>query len=62
MNYINKNEKEGKSNKILVVCNSTKNVQAVYEELQRDQELKDQAHILHSRFTKADRAVLEKKF
>lgn len=56
-----KNEKEGKSNKILVVCNSTKNVQAVYEELQRDQELKDKLHILHSRFTKADRAVLEKE-
>lgn len=48
------------SNKILVVCNTVKKAQAIYEELKEFVE-EDYLHILHSRFIKRDRRVLEEE-
>lgn len=54
------NQREKRGNKILVVCNTIKKAQAVYNELkEKDEGLN--LHIFHSRFIKKDRAELEKR-
>lgn len=56
----NNNIESGRSNKILVVCNTIRKAQAIYEQLKEvDEEL--DLHIFHSRFTKADRKCLEEE-
>lgn len=57
--YLNKKE-SGSSNKILVVCNTIGKAQELYEKL-KDDLGRENIHILHSRFTKADRGKLEKE-
>jgi CRISPR-associated helicase Cas3/CRISPR-associated endonuclease Cas3-HD len=54
------NQRIGKSNKILVVCNTIRIAQKFYDEMKA--ELKqDDLHILHSRFIKKDRKEKEKE-
>lgn len=54
------NKKNGKANKILVVCNSIRKAQQMYREL-KDKMEEEELHILHSRFTKEDRSEKEKE-
>ncbi|MCD7855136.1 MAG: CRISPR-associated helicase Cas3' [Clostridiales bacterium] len=49
----------GDSNKILVVCNTVKKAQWLYDELSEIIDNKDNLHIFHARFVKNDRRVLE---
>ncbi|AYV92657.1 CRISPR-associated helicase/endonuclease Cas3 [Fusobacterium necrophorum subsp. funduliforme] len=56
-----KNRALGKSNKILVVCNTIKDAQKLYEHLLEKEELKEALFMLHSRFIKEDRAKKEKE-
>lgn len=56
-----RNKKIGKSNKILVVCNTIKDAQAMYDTLLEQEELSPYLHLLHSRFIKEDRARKEKE-
>lgn len=56
-----KNRELGKSNKILVVCNTIKDAQKLYEYLLEKEELKEALFMLHSRFIKEDRAKKEKE-
>lgn len=56
-----KNQREEKSNKILVVCNTIQKAQELYQELQEEAEYSEELHILHSRFTKEERAEKEKE-
>ena len=60
----NKNKVEKKGNKILVVCNTIRKAQALFDVLKKsDTELN--LHLFHSRFTNADKRKLEaeiKKF
>lgn len=56
-----KNQREDKSNKILVVCNTVREAQKIYSELQEKLENPEELHIMHSRFTKRDRAVKEQE-
>lgn len=58
--FYQKNRKV-KANKILVVCNSIKKAQKVYEALKEKMENPEELHILHSRFIKEDRARMEKE-
>jgi len=54
------NKKNGKNNKILVVCNTIKEAQKLYEKLKEsinDEEL----HILHSKFIRKERLEKEKE-
>lgn len=53
--YHNKKEKE--SCKLLVICNTVKKAQEIYNDLKNNNI--ENVHILHSRFTKKDRQVLE---
>lgn len=50
----------GNSNKILVVCNTIRKAQELYENL-KDNLGGENIHILHSRFIKSDRGELEKQ-
>lgn len=59
--HFQKNQDEGKSNKILVVCNTIQKAQELYQELQGEAECSKELHILHSRFTKEERAEKEKE-
>lgn len=54
------NKERGSSNKILVVCNTIRKAQELYEKLKEDMG-GENIHILHSRFIKADRGKLEKE-
>ena len=54
------NKTKGNSNKILVVCNTIRKAQELYEKL-KDDLAGDNIHILHSRYIKADRGKLEKE-
>lgn len=54
------NKKRGNNNKILVVCNTIRKAQELYEKLKGDLG-GENIHILHSRFIKADRGKLEKE-
>lgn len=56
-----RNQEEGKSNKILVVCNTIQKAQELYQELQEEAECFKELHILHSRFTKEERIEKEKE-
>lgn len=56
-----KNQREDKSNKILVVCNTVREAQKIYSELQEKLENPEELHIMHSRFTKRDRAAKEQE-
>lgn len=51
----------GSSNKILVVCNTIKKAQQLFKELIEEYGVEKELHILHSRFTKMDRAKREKE-
>lgn len=54
----NQNIKEGKGNKILVVCNTIKKAQKMYDQIkEKDGTLN--SHVLHSRFDREDRKNLE---
>ncbi len=54
------NEKQKKSSKILVVCNTIRKAQKLYDDIQR-YERNIPAHILHSRYTRAERGKLEQE-
>lgn len=54
----NKNIKEGKENKILVVCNTIKKAQKMYDQIKEKNETLN-LHVLHSRFDREDRKNLE---
>ena len=60
-----KNEQVGRSNKILVVCNTIKKAQKLYQEVEelmgQTSEDTSRLRILHSRFTKSDRARKEQE-
>lgn len=53
------NIKKGKSNKILVICNTVKKSQEIYEELLKTID-DNQLNILHNKFTKLDRSKKER--
>ncbi len=54
------NKSNNKSNKILVICNTIKKAQTMYEEIIREVD-KEHVNVFHTRFTKADRAEKESK-
>ena len=53
------NINDNKPNKILVICNTIRKAQAMYDEIVKEVEV-DNVHIFHTRFTKKDRAEKEK--
>lgn len=55
-----KNSKNGKSNKILVICNTIRKAQQLYTELKDEMSDSEKINLLHSRFTRAERAEKEK--
>lgn len=59
------NEKNNRSNKILVVCNTIRKAQEIYNNLKtytEENEMENvQVSILHSRFTREDRSKLERE-
>ena len=55
------NKKSGKSNKILVVCNTIKKAQALYEELKTQLGEIEELNLFHSRYIRQDRKKLEKE-
>lgn len=57
------NQKRGMSNKILVVCNTIKKAQDIYQEIKTisKERHKVPVHILHSRYTRAERGRLEQE-
>lgn len=55
------NQKSLKSNKILVVCNTIKKAQSLYQELKSILPENKELHMLHSRFIKKDRERLEQE-
>jgi len=60
LNQFATNKAMGKGNKILVICNTVKKSQEIYEKL-IDSELvaKDEVFLLHSKFTRGDRSKKE---
>lgn len=58
--YLN-NKKLNKYNKILVVCNTVKKAQKLYEELAEIIDDKNELNILHSKFIRKDRLEKEKQ-
>ena len=52
------NINDNKPNKILVICNTIRKAQAMYDEIVKEVEV-DNVHIFHTRFTKKDRAEKE---
>lgn len=54
----NENQEKKQGNKILVVCNTIKKAQAIYEALSENVP-EENLHLLHSRFTRNDRAIKE---
>ena len=52
------NINDNKPNKILVICNTIRKAQAMYDEIVKEVEV-DNVHIFHTRFTKKDRAENE---
>ncbi|XCP87033.1 CRISPR-associated helicase Cas3' [Roseburia hominis] len=55
------NREENKMNKILVVCNTIRKAQELFEELQDKMASPEELHILHSRFTREERAGKERE-
>ena len=58
--FYRKNCESGEIGKILVVCNTIRKAQELYEELKENLGEQD-VHILHSRFIRKERAILEKE-
>lgn len=58
--FYRKNCESGETGKILVVCNTIRKAQELYEELKENLGEQD-VHILHSRFIRKERAILEKE-
>mgnify|MGYP000140425812 FL=1 len=58
--FYRKKCEEGETGKILVVCNTIRNAQKLYEELKENLGAQD-VHILHSRFVRRERAILEEE-
>ena len=58
--FYRRNCRSGEAGKILVVCNTIRKAQELYEELKENLGGQD-VHILHSRFIRRERAVLEKE-
>lgn len=59
INCYRHNQSLQRSNKILVVCNTIRKAQTVYDELKELLEETDTLHIFHSRFVRRDRKRLE---
>ena len=59
--FYHSNLANGKSNKILVICNTIRKAQEIYAKLVNQVDDKNVLHILHSRFTKEERAKKEKE-
>lgn len=57
----NQNIKENKSNKILVLCNTIKGAQQLYENLACEFGTTENIHLLHSKFIRNDRSIKEKE-
>lgn len=55
-----RNKKQNKGNKILVICNTVKKAQEVFEKLQ-SQIPEEELHILHKKFIEKDRRKAEEK-
>ncbi|WP_461818933.1 CRISPR-associated helicase Cas3' [Blautia stercoris] len=55
------NKKSGKCNKILIVCNTIKKAQALYEELKTQLGEIEELNLFHSRYIRQDRKKLEKE-
>lgn len=53
------NINDNKPNKILVICNTIRKAQTMYDEIVKEVD-EDNVHIFHTRFTKKDRAEKEK--
>ena len=56
--YLDEIAKQGKTKKVLVICNTVSRAQEVYEKLR---ERNDSVWLLHSRFIRRDRNLLEQK-
>ena len=56
--YLEEIAKQGKTKKVLVICNTVSRAQEVYEKLR---ERNDSVWLLHSRFIRRDRNLLEQK-
>ncbi|MBS4534394.1 CRISPR-associated helicase Cas3' [Clostridium sp. D2Q-14] len=50
-----------KNNKILVICNTVKEAQRIYDELSADESLLENIRLFHSGFIKSDRKIKEEK-
>ena len=61
LDFYYKNKKNNTGNKILVVCNTIKKAQDMYQFMKEDIDDLEELHILHSRYIKKDRAVKEKE-
>lgn len=56
----NENKNLNKNNKVLVVCNTIREAQKIYEEL-KEEVNKEELHILHSKFIRKDRLEKEEE-
>ena len=54
------NQSEGKGNKILVVCNTIRKAQELFDAL-KEKDVHLNLHLFHSRFTNSDKAKLEQE-
>ena len=61
LDFYYKNKKNNSGNKILVVCNTIKKAQDMYQSMKEEMDDLEKLHILHSRYIKKDRAVKEKE-
>ena len=50
-----------KDNKILVICNTVKEAQKIYQELLEDKDIVEDINLFHSRFIKSDRKTKEEQ-
>lgn len=50
-----------KNNKVLVICNTVKEAQRIYQELSKDEDITSSLYLFHSRFIKKDRKIKEKE-
>ena len=61
LNLYYRNKKQGVGNKILVVCNTIKKAQELYQSMKDEMDVQEELHILHSRYIKKDRMTKEKE-
>lgn len=61
LNTYAENKKQGKRNKILVICNTIKKAQQLYREMEEASDIvpKEELHMLHSRYIRKDREKRE---